>query len=58
MNEKIQPKKGRWKKNGYCSECGAKAPYWEWSLFWHESNFCPNCGAKMDKSNEKTQSTA
>lgn len=43
----IQPNKGKWKKNGYCSECGTKAPYWEWSLFWYESNFCPNCGADM-----------
>ena len=29
MTEKIYPKNGKWKKNGYCSECGSKAPYWE-----------------------------
>ena len=42
-----QPKRGRW-IDGYCSECGAHAPFWAMASTYHKSNFCPNCGAKME----------
>ena len=42
----IQPKRGRW-IDGYCSECGAHAPFWAMASTYHKSNFCPNCGVNM-----------
>ena len=42
----IQPKRGRW-IDGYCSECGAHAPFWAMASTYHKSNFCPNCGVDM-----------
>ena len=39
----IQPKRGKWIRNGWaimCSECGYDMPY-------TVRNFCPNCGADM-----------
>lgn len=51
----IEPKRGKWTKEGFCSACGEEC-ITEWNEVGGEqllTPYCPYCGARMDMNDDE-----